>query len=148
MIKTKLFHGSALYSVDDQFNDWFKDNYKNMLEIIDIIYQTGSYKGCNNDNILLVYRVNPIVSYAKPELDGPWISVEDDIKPKDGQQYLTAYVYDGGDCECHYYATANYYDFDDDGPSFSNEGRNGVRVTHWMEFPKLPENSIGSCTDA
>ena len=69
-----------------------------------------------------------------------WISVEDEQKPKDRKRYFIAYVF--GDSDIHFFGEAMYHAFEGndivDRPHFSNEGVNEMRVTHWMEIPKLP----------
>lgn len=82
------------------------------------------------------------VTFAK-DTDAPskWISVEDD-KPKRRGEYFVSYVFT--DCEMRFYGAAFWNDGLETngyvtGPHFSNEGVNGMKVTHWMEIPKLPE---------
>lgn len=70
-----------------------------------------------------------------------WIPIEDEQKPKDRKNYFIAYVF--GESDMHFFGEAKYYAYGGNGvvdrPHFSNEGVNGMRVTHWMEIPKLPE---------
>lgn len=74
-----------------------------------------------------------------------WISVEDEQKPKDRKHYFIAYVF--GDSDMHFFGEAMYHAFEGndlvDRPHFSNEGVNDMRVTHWMEIPKLPQPPKG-----
>ena len=74
-----------------------------------------------------------------------WISVKDERKPKDRKNYFIAYVF--GDSDMHFFGEAKYYAYEGngivDGPHFSNEGVDGMRVTHWMEIPKLPQPPKG-----
>ena len=75
-----------------------------------------------------------------------WISVKDEErKPKDRQNYFIAYVF--GDSDMHFFGEAKYYAYDGNGivdrPHFSNEGVDGMKVTHWMEIPKLPQPPKG-----
>ena len=69
-----------------------------------------------------------------------WIPVEDEKKPKDRKEYFIAYVFD--DSDMHFFGAALYHAYGGNGvvdrPHFSNEGVNGMRVTHWMEIQKLP----------
>lgn len=74
-----------------------------------------------------------------------WISVKDERKPKDRRSYFIAYVF--GDSDMHFFGEAKYYAYEGNGivdrPHFSNEGVDGMRVTHWMEIPKLPQPPKG-----
>ena len=69
-----------------------------------------------------------------------WIPVEDEQKPKDRRNDFIAYVF--GDSDMHFFGEAKYHAYEGNGvvdrPHFSNEGVNEMRVTHWMEIPKLP----------
>lgn len=70
-----------------------------------------------------------------------WISVEDERKPKNLHNYFIAYVF--GTCDEHLFGESMYIADKGngivDGAHFTNEGVDGMRVTHWMEIPKLPE---------
>lgn len=71
-----------------------------------------------------------------------WIPVSDEtIKPKDRRNYFIAYVF--GNSTMTFYGEAKYHAAGDNGyvqgSHFSNEGVDGMRVTHWMEIPSLPE---------
>ena len=69
-----------------------------------------------------------------------WIPVTDEQKPRDRENYFIAYVF--GDSSMHFFGEAKYYAYEGNGivdrPHFSNEGVNGMLVTHWMKIPKLP----------
>lgn len=69
-----------------------------------------------------------------------WIAVEDERKPQNGRNCFISYVF--GDSDMHFFGEAKYHAYGGNGivdrPHFSNEGMNGMRVTHWMEIPKLP----------
>ena len=71
-----------------------------------------------------------------------WISVKDRL-PERRWNYFIAYVF--GDSDQHFYGEAMFHPGKDEdngyvhGPHFSNEGMDGMRVTHWMTIPKLPE---------
>lgn len=71
-----------------------------------------------------------------------WIPVSDETtKPKDRKNYFVAYVFGNGTItffgEEKYHAKGgNGYV---QGAHFSNEGVHGMKVTHWMEIPPLPE---------
>ena len=70
-----------------------------------------------------------------------WIPVSDETrKPQDRRNYFIAYVF--GDSTMTFYGEAKYYANGDNGyvqgTHFSNEGVDGMRVTHWMEIPPLP----------
>lgn len=80
--------------------------------------------------------------YEKGYADGKpkWIPVEDQKKPKDRKEYFIAYVFE--DSDMHFFGTAMYHANGSngivDGPHFSNEGIMRMRVTHWLDIPKLP----------
>ena len=70
-----------------------------------------------------------------------WIRVEDE-KPKKRGHYFIAYKFAGSDMR--FYGDAMWHDDIPDneyvqGNHFSNEGVDGMYVTHWMKIPKLPE---------
>ena len=69
-----------------------------------------------------------------------WIPVTED-KPKRRGHYFIAYQFKGSDMQ--FFGEAMWHDDIPDngyvkGNHFSNEGVNGMYVTHWMEIPKLP----------
>ena len=71
-----------------------------------------------------------------------WIPVSDEtIKPKDRRNYFVAYVF--GNSTMTFFGEAKYHADGNNGyvqgSHFSDEGMNGMRVTHWMEIPPLPE---------
>ena len=74
-----------------------------------------------------------------------WVSATDERKPKDRRNYFIAYVF--GDSDMHFFGEAKYHAYGGNGivdrPHFSNEGVKGLRVTHWMEIPKLPQPQKG-----
>ena len=74
-----------------------------------------------------------------------WIPIEDEQKPKDRKNYFIAYVF--GDSDMHFFGEAKYHAYDGNGvvdrPHFSNEGVHEMRVTHWMEIPKLTQPPKG-----
>ena len=58
------------------------------------------------------------------------------------EEYFVSYVFT--DCDMRFYGAAFWNDDLETngyvtGPHFSNEGVNGMKVTHWMETQKLPE---------
>lgn len=69
-----------------------------------------------------------------------WIPVEDERKPSDRREYFIAYVF--GDSDMHFFGASMYHAHEGNGlvnrPHFSNEGVDEMRVTHWMEIPRLP----------
>lgn len=70
-----------------------------------------------------------------------WIRVEDEKPPRRGH-YFIAYKFAGSDMR--FYGKAVWHDDIPDngyvkGDHFSNEGLDGMYVTHWMHIPKLPE---------
>lgn len=69
-----------------------------------------------------------------------WISVDDE-KPKRRGHYFISYVF--GCSDMRFYGEAMWHDDMEGngyvtGPHFSNEGMDGMRVTHWMEIPRIP----------
>lgn len=70
---------------------------------------------------------------------GEWISVEEK-RPKDRQRCFIAYKFDGS--EMRFFGEAMFHAYEGNGlvdrPHFSNEGLEGMYVTHWMAIPKLP----------
>lgn len=73
-----------------------------------------------------------------------WISVEDEKKPLHGHDYLClctlpddpAHEWDWASVRMWYAGGTNGYV---DGPHFSDEGVEGMRVTHWMPLPEPPK---------
>lgn len=72
---------------------------------------------------------------------GRWVGVDDEEKPRHGQECFIRYTF--GNSDLKFYGSARYYASGANGyvdrPHFSNEGWDGMRVTHWMEIPKLPK---------
>lgn len=68
-----------------------------------------------------------------------WISVKDEM-PKRMKRYFIAYKFDCSDMR--FYGEAMFHPEGGNGcvdrPHFSNEGVDGMYVSHWMEIPKLP----------
>ena len=68
-----------------------------------------------------------------------WISVEDG-RPKRMKRYFITYKFEGSDMR--FYGEAMFHPEGGNGcvdrPHFSNEGVDGMYVTHWMEIPQLP----------
>lgn len=82
------------------------------------------------------------VTFAK-DTDVPtnWISVKHE-KPKRRGNYFIAYKFKGSDMR--FFGEAMWHDDIPDngfvkGDHFSNEGMNGMYVTHWMEIPVPPK---------
>ena len=84
------------------------------------------------------------IEEQQPEIkkDNGWISVNEDEKPRHLQECLIAYVFGDDDSDRHFYGVERYNAFEGNGlvdrPHFSNEGTEGMRVTHWIPIPKLP----------
>ena len=97
---------------------------------------------CQHFSKLAKCKANMISDYliANGVTVQEWISVDDERKPKDRKHYFIAYVF--GDSDMHFFGEAMYHAYEGndivDRPHFSNEGVNEMRVTHWMEIPKLP----------
>lgn len=68
-----------------------------------------------------------------------WISVDEE-KPKQRRTYFISYIFNDNE-EVSFYGTAMFHPEEDannglvKGPHFSNEGVDGMRVTHWMPIP-------------
>lgn len=121
-----------------------------LIDLINEIQDSGIVTVCS-ENSTGVYRppneflANHLlangVTFATDTNDGSkWISVEDD-KPKHRGEYFVSYVF--ADCDMRFYGSAFWHDDMETngyvtGPHFSNEGVNGMKVTHWMEIQKLP----------
>ena len=76
-----------------------------------------------------------------------WISVEDRLPKKRGH-YFIAYRFKGDGADMRFFGEAMWHDDIPDngyvkGNHFSNEGVDGMYVTHWMEIPKLPQPPKG-----
>lgn len=87
------------------------------------------------------YLLNNGVTFAKDtDVPSKWISVEDE-KPKRRGDYFVAYKFEGSDMR--FFGEAFWHDDCSgngyvEGEHFSNEGVEGMYVTHWMHIPKLP----------
>lgn len=73
-----------------------------------------------------------------------WISVEDDEKPKRGQDCLCICSYNGTKKhEWDYMMVLRWMGNGDNGyvnrPHFQHEGMNEMTVTHWMPLPEPPK---------
>ena len=81
------------------------------------------------------------VTFAKDtDVPSKWISVEDD-NPKRRGHYFITYKFAGSDMR--FYGEAFWHDDIPDngyvqGNHFSNEGVDGMYVTHWMEIQEPP----------
>ena len=68
-----------------------------------------------------------------------WVPIEHE-KPPRRDEYFIAYVF--GDSDMHFYGAAMWHDDCPDngyvkGDHFSNEGVDGMRVTHWARIPRI-----------
>lgn len=78
---------------------------------------------------------------ADTNVGGKWIRVEDE-KPKRRGEYFVSYVF--ADYDMRFYGSAFWNDDIETngyvtGPHFSNEGMNGMKVTHWMDILPVQE---------
>lgn len=75
---------------------------------------------------------------------GEWISIEDERKPKNLHEYLCLCSFENSTPEEHCWVmTLKWHAFEGNGvvdrPHFTDEGVEGMRVTHWMELPPPPK---------
>ena len=88
----------------------------------------------------------PLIGYiehleaAQPK----WISVEDEQKPRHGEEYLCVCALPNDPKhEWDWIMVLRWYSHGSNGlvdrPHFTDEGVNGMYVTHWMPKPKLPK---------
>ena len=93
---------------------------------------------------LLANGVRLETKQATSDKTSEWISVEDEEKPRHGQECFIRYTFDNrNDPNQHFYGVARYCAGGDNGyvnrPHFENEGWYGMRVTHWMPLPEEPK---------
>lgn len=75
---------------------------------------------------------------------GAWTPVKEEL-PRSRREYLCICVFD--ESERQYYNVLRFHPETNaengyvTGPHFSNEGMNGMRVTHWMPLPKPPRGA-------
>ena len=73
-----------------------------------------------------------------------WIPVGAEEKPMHGEEYLCICALpDDPMNECKWIMVLTYYAHGSNGyvdrPHFTDEGLNGMTVTHWMPLPKMPK---------
>ena len=98
------------------------------------IYTESDVKNAFDDGYQAGYEA------AKPK----WISVEDEQKPRHGKEYLCVCALpDDPKHEWDWIMTLRWCSHGSNGlvdrPHFTDEGLNGMYVTHWMPTPKLPK---------
>ena len=70
-----------------------------------------------------------------------WISVKDRLPEKHGGVYVCLLKFPGSKQAFPYCLTWHAYGDNGyvNGPHFSDEGLDGLKVTHWMPLPQLPK---------
>ena len=91
-----------------------------------------------DDAIDMIQNVNAVDAMPK------WISVEDEQKPRHGKEYLCVCALPNDPKhEWDWIMVLRWYSHGSNGlvdrPHFTDEGVNGMYVTHWMPRPKLPK---------
>ena len=88
----------------------------------------------------MLIRKLPIAHFEEVK-HGEWIPATDRL-PKNRRDYLCVCVF--GESKMQFYNVLMFHPEENaengyvTGPHFSNEGMNGMRVTHWMQLPKPP----------
>lgn len=77
---------------------------------------------------------------------GQWISVKDKVKPRHGKEYLCVCTLpDDPKHEWDWMAVLRWHMNGSNGyidrPHFTNEGVNGMTVTHWTHLPAPPKEN-------
>lgn len=110
------------------------DNVRDMLDNAQMI-SDGEYCGYCTEDISLDDIPTADVVEVK------WIPVTERL-PKVRRDYLCICVFDESDMPFYnvlmFHPEQNAENGYVTGPHFSNEGVEGLRVTHWMPLPKLP----------
>lgn len=91
-----------------------------------------------NENLTIERNAGALTAKA---LNNKWIPITSEKKPRHLRNYFIAFVF--GDSDMHFFSEAKYHAYGGngivEGPHFSNEGVDGMRVTHWMPIPTLPK---------
>ena len=87
-------------------------------------------------------RVKRYIENAPAEEASKWIPVTERLPDKHGKPYVCWLTFPYGGAFAH---IINWHEYGDNGyvngKHFSDEGLDGMKVTHWMEMPEPPKES-------
>ena len=124
-----------------------------LVESIEELKRSPWYNGENGnyERIVRSYAIGTVVDLcakAAPTLDyvprQQWISINSEVKPRHGNEYLCVCTLpDDPKHEWDWMSVLRWHMNGSNGyvdrPHFTDEGVNGMTVTHWMPLPKPPK---------